>query len=130
LDSRSAEGLACDIRGEVNARSSKADVVIIDATVTNTGRAVWLAAGRSPGGVSLGAHLYDASGALVAFDFHTQPLTDPARDIAPGEAVSVRLTLPSLKPGRYRLELDCVADHVTWFAQAGSKTVTLDVNRT
>jgi SAM-dependent methyltransferase len=126
-DSRSAEGLACDIRAQPNAGASKAGVLVIDATVTNTGTAVWLAAGTSSGGVSLGAHLYDASGALVAFDFRTQPLTDPPRDIAPGEAVSLRLTLPSLEPGRYRLELDCVAEHVTWFAQAGSRPVTMTV---
>jgi hypothetical protein len=126
-DSRSAEGLACDIRAEANAGASKAGVLVIDAIVTNTGTAVWLAAGTSSGGVSLGAHLYDASGALLAFDFRTQPLTDPPRDIAPGEAVSLRLTLPSLEPGRYRLELDCVAEQVTWFAQAGSRPVTMTV---
>jgi len=77
--------------------------------------------------VSLGAHLYDASGELIAFDFHTQPLTSPPREVAPGEAVSLRVALPSLKPGRYRVEFDCVAERVTWFAQAGSRTATVTV---
>jgi SAM-dependent methyltransferase len=126
-DSRSARGLACDIRAESTASASKTGVVTISATVTNTGMAVWRAADTSPGGVSLGAHLYDASGALLTFDFHTQPLTDPPRDIAPGEAVTLRVALPALKPGRYRLELDCVAEHVTWFAQSGSRTITLPI---
>jgi SAM-dependent methyltransferase len=129
-DSRSALGLACDIRAEVNRDASQGGAIVIDVTVTNTGTAAWLAAGQSPGGVSLGIHLYDGSGALVAFDYHTQPLSEPARDIAPGEAVRLRVVLPPFKPGRYRIELDCVAEQVTWFAQAGSRTVTLDVDHT
>ena len=129
-DSRSAQGVACDIRAEVNREASTRDSVVVDATVTNTGTAVWLAAGQSPGGVSLGVHLYNASGALVAFEYHTQPLSDPPREIAPGETVWLRVALPALKPGRYRIELDCVADHVTWFAQAGSRPITLQVDRT
>ena len=63
----------------------------------------------------------------MSFDFHTGPLTDPPREIAPGETVRCRLTLPSVAPGRYRLELDCVAAHVTWFAQAGSRPATVDL---
>lgn len=126
-DSRSADGLACEIRA--TQEKGTASILAVEATVTNTGRAVWLPSGVSPGGVSLGVHLYDASGALLAFDFHTAPLTTPPREVAPGEAVACRLTLPPLKPGRYRVELDCVAEHVTWFAQAGSRTVSLDVTR-
>jgi hypothetical protein len=121
-DSRRAEGLACGIRAAV---SAGAQPFVIDATVTNTGTATWLPWGTAPGGVGLGTHLYDASGALLSFDFHVQPLTAPAREIAPGETVTCRVTLPPLAPGSYRLELDCVASGVTWFAQAGSKTVTL-----
>jgi hypothetical protein len=72
--------------------------------------------------------LYDAAGALLAFDFHTQPLTAPPREIAPGETLVCRMTLPALNPGRYRVELDCVAEHVTWFAQAGSRPRTLEID--
>ena len=59
--------------------------------------------------------------------FHVAPLTDPPREIAPGETVACRLTLPPLARGRYHLEIDCVAAGVTWFAQRGSTTVALDV---
>jgi len=100
-DSRSAAGLACDIRAELSTEASSGRTVVIDATVTNTGTAVWLAAGVSPGGVSLGVHLYDSSGALLAFDFHTQPLTDPPHETDPGSTVRVRVPLPSLRSGRY-----------------------------
>jgi hypothetical protein len=40
------------------------------------------------------------------------------------------LTLPPIARGRYRLEVDCVASHVTWFAQVGSKPATLVVEVT
>ena len=120
-DSRAMGGLGCEIRAGVVDGA-------IDAFVTNTGTAAWLAWGTPVGGVGLGMHLYDASGALVSFDFHVDPLADPPRAIAPGETVHRCVALPPLPPGSYRLELDCVAAHVTWFAQAGSKTVTLALN--
>jgi hypothetical protein len=50
--------------------------------------------------VLLGAHLYDGAGALLTFDFHAEPLTDPPRTIAPGETVRCRVTLPLLERGR------------------------------
>ena len=121
LDSRSADGLACAIRAEASGRT-------ISATVANTGTATWLPSGVPLGGVGLGAHLFDAAGALVAFDFHVEPLTDPPRAIAPGETVARRFTLPPLPPGRHRVEFDCVAASVTWFAQRGSATVVLNVS--
>jgi len=117
-DSRSAAGLACEIR------ASLADGAI-DATIMNTGTAAWLPWGVTPGGVGLGVHVYDSSGALVSFDFHVEPLTSPAREIAPGETVTCRFVPPPRPPGPHRLELDCVASQVTWFAQAGSRTVLL-----
>jgi SAM-dependent methyltransferase len=125
-DSRGVAGLACDIRVTLASSRPIAGVpLVVDAIVTNTGTATWLASDAPRGGVALGTHLYDASGALVSFDFHTQPLTDPPRAIAPGETVRVRVTLPPLGSGRHRLELDCVAAHVTWFAQAGSRPAVL-----
>jgi 2-polyprenyl-3-methyl-5-hydroxy-6-metoxy-1,4-benzoquinol methylase len=117
-DSRAMAGLACEIRAQVVAQA-------IDVYVTNTGTATWLPWGTGVGGVGLGAHLYDASGTLVSFDFHVDPLADPPRTIASGETVHRRVAFPPLPPGSYRVELDCVASQVTWFAQAGSKTVTL-----
>jgi hypothetical protein len=93
----------------------------IDATVTNSGSATWLPSNASYGGVSLGAHLCDAGGTLVIFDFATTRLTDPPREIAPGETLDCSLRLQPLRPGRYLVQLDCVASHVAWFAQIGSQ---------
>jgi hypothetical protein len=124
-DSRVVEGLACGIRVSAPATATAGLPIVIDATVTNTGTSAWLPATAPRGGVSLGAHLYDAAGTLVSFDFHTQPLTDPPREIAAGETVRCQLRLPGLAAGEYRIEIDCVASHVTWFALAGSRPATL-----
>jgi hypothetical protein len=120
-DSRSARGLSCDIRTAQSLVTAAPGIpATIDATITNTGRAYWLASNVPHGGVSLGAHVYDERGVLVVFEGARAALTNPPRDIAPNDAVTCRMTLPALAPGRYQVELDCVADRVTWFAQAGS----------
>jgi 2-polyprenyl-3-methyl-5-hydroxy-6-metoxy-1,4-benzoquinol methylase len=126
-DSRTVAGLACDVRASVAIAAGVEGRIVLDAIVTNTGAATWLASDAPRGGVALGTHLYDGSGGLVSFDFHCEPLTDPPREIGPGETVRRRVTLPPIAPGRYRLELDCVAAHVTWFAQAGSRPAALTV---
>ena len=125
-DSRTPAGLACDVRAALaGGPIVEGQPFAVDAVVTNTGTATWLPSDAGRGGVSLGTHLYDASGTLVTFDFHVEPLTDPPHEIPPGEVVRCRMTLPPIAAGRYRLELDCVASHVTWFAQGGSKPATL-----
>jgi hypothetical protein len=64
---------------------------------------------------------------MLRFDFHTEPLTDAPRDVEPAETVRRRVTLPALSAGQYVIEFDCVASHVAWFAQAGSKTATVRI---
>jgi hypothetical protein len=127
-DSRSAEGLNCEIRalavGEVRAGIARP----IELAVTNSGTTSWLPSNEARGGVSVGSHLYDPAGALVSFDFHVEPLTDPPREIAPGETVKCRFTIPALAAGRHRIELDCVASQVTWFAQAGARPLVLTLD--
>jgi 2-polyprenyl-3-methyl-5-hydroxy-6-metoxy-1,4-benzoquinol methylase len=128
-DSRAPGGLACDIRASlVSAPAVAGQPIQIDAIVTNTGASAWLPSNAPRGGVALGSHLYDEpSGALVTFDFHVEPLTDPPREIPAGETVRCRVTLPPIAAGRYRVELDCVASHVTWFAQVGSRPASVIV---
>jgi hypothetical protein len=38
------------------------------------------------------------------------------------------VALPALPAGQYRIELDCVASRVTWFAQVGSVPATMLVD--
>lgn len=129
-DSRSVDGLACvmavpPVAGPVRA----GEPLVLEAAVTNSGPARWLPAGAAYGGVRLGAHVYDETGVLLDFEIYGEPLTDPPRAVEPGETVRARITIPPQPPGRYRVELDCVASRVTWFAQAGSApaTVTIEI---
>jgi len=129
LDSRSVGALACRIDAVVADRSGVGQQpVSIDATVRNTGTGVWLTAESEYGGVALGAHLYDESGKLIAFDLVRQRLTEPLREVVPGEVVTCRLTIPPLPAGRYVVELDCVASKVIWFSQVGSEPVRLTID--
>ena len=50
------------------------------------------------------------------------------QDLAPGEEtdVGIMVTAPS-EPGRYLLEFDMVQEHVKWFAERGSGTVSIPV---
>lgn len=126
-DSRAAAGLACEIHATLAQPVVEQQPFALDVTVSNTGRARWLPADAAHGGVKIGAHLYDAAGVLLDFDFASQALTSPPRGIVPGETVQCVLTLPPRPAGRYRLEVDCVASRVAWFAQVGSRPVVMDV---
>jgi hypothetical protein len=55
---------------------------------------------------------------------------EPAREVAPGETVPVRIMVVPPGDGRYIVELDCVAAHVSWFAPLGSRSVRVTVNVT
>jgi SAM-dependent methyltransferase len=128
LDSRSAAGLECEIAATLGAPAIDGHPLLIETTITNRGRATWLASNEPVGGVALGVHLYDAAGKLLKLDLHWQDLTDPPREIAAGETVHVRMALPALGAGKYLLEIDCVSQGVTWFAQVGSQPARLNVD--
>jgi SAM-dependent methyltransferase len=127
VDSRSVDALACRVEATARELATGSQPTVVDVTVTNTGRAVWLAPDAEYGGVAVGVHVYDQAGQLLEFDLVRQRLTDPPREIAPGETVTCRLVLPPRAPGRYILEIDCVAARVTWFAQIGSAPARLPV---
>jgi ubiquinone/menaquinone biosynthesis C-methylase UbiE len=129
LDSRSAAGLACEIAATfVDSHAIEGQPIVIDATVTNRGTAIWLPSDATSGGVALGAHLHDESGKLITFDLHWERLTEPPREIVPGESVTLRMMLPPQTAGRYVLEIDCVAAGASWFAQLGSRPARLPLN--
>jgi ubiquinone/menaquinone biosynthesis C-methylase UbiE len=131
LDSRRADGLACHIHVAAPERGAHAGSAIeIEALVTNTGTSTWLPWTAGHGGVGCGVHLYDGTGLLLEFDAGVSPIGVPAREIAPGETVAVRVNVPPQGEGRYVVELDCVAAHVSWFAPLGSQParVAIDVD--
>ena len=128
LDSRSVNGLACQIAASLAAPAIEGQPLLIDTTVTNSGTATWLASNEPVGGVALGVHLYDGAGKLLKLDLHWQDLSDPPREFGPGEMVHVRLALPPLAAGKYLIEIDCVSQGVTWFAQLGSPPARLTID--
>jgi len=127
-ESRSARGIACEIHATLAAATSPAaDSLRLAATVTNTGRAVWLPRSAMYGGVSLGIHVFDAAGTLVLTQVLDTPLTRLDREVLPGETATVDVALPPLERGRYVVEIDCVAANVGWFGQLGSRPARVDV---
>jgi SAM-dependent methyltransferase len=128
LDSRRAGGLACTIHAALSDGPVGAgQPIVVDVTVTNSGSATWLASNVAPGGVRLGAHLYDEGGQLLQFDLHTEPLTDQHREIEPRALVRRRVLLPAQRSGRDVVEFDCVAAGIAWFAPLGSKAFRLAI---
>lgn len=128
LDSRSTAGLTSEVTATlVTSPAIEGQPIVVDVTVANRGTAIWLPSDAPFGSVSAGAHIHDEAGRLITFDLHWQRLTDPPREIAPGETINVRMSLPPQPAGRYLLEIDCVAAGVSWFAQLGSQPAQLAV---
>lgn len=123
-DSRATKGLSSEITVTLDAPVAADTPTPFTATVANTGTAQWLPSAASPGGVSLGAHLY-RDGALVDFNFLWVPLGDAP--VKPSDVVSVQGTVPPLARGRYAVEFDCVANGVTWFVQVGSRATRVEI---
>jgi tRNA (mo5U34)-methyltransferase len=92
--------------------------------VENVGLSRWPAfgdEGTDKGAVHLGSHLLRESEEEVDWDYGRARLP---RDLDPGETVDLELTvrLPEIA-GRYIVEFDMVAEHVTWFEDHGSGTL-------
>ncbi len=92
--------------------------------VENVGLARWPAegaAGTDRGAISLGSHLLAADEDEVDWDYGRARLP---HDLGPGEIVSLELQVRAPEtPGRYIVEFDMVAEHVTWFEDHGSGTL-------
>lgn len=89
--------------------------------VENLGSAVWPATGEGgteKGAIRLGAHLLDENGEEIAWDWGRASFE---RDLAPGDRATVEFPLRAPeKPGRYFVEFDLVAEHISWFEELGS----------
>jgi tRNA (mo5U34)-methyltransferase len=98
--------------------------------VENTGLARWPAVGETgevdsvdsgKGAVSLGSHLLKTNEDEVEWDYGRARLP---RDLEPGETATLEFTVRAPEtPGRYIVEFDLVAEHVTWFEDHGSGTL-------
>ena len=126
LDSRSVEGLSCDITIDSQQLSVNAgDEFSIRCFIRNTGQARWLHSNpRTEGIVRVGTHLCDENGKLVTIDFSRSALE---QDIEPGETTICNVTLRIAAPGRYRVMIDMVSEYVCWFEQLGFKPLAVEV---
>jgi SAM-dependent methyltransferase len=97
------------------ARVSPGEYIPLRARVRNASLRRWPADDL----LRLGNRWYDAgSGELVVSDDARVPL--PARGVWPGGRADLELAaIAPARPGRYRLELDMVHEHVTWFSATG-----------
>ena len=110
-------------------RSGPGAPLSLPLRVTNTGDTEWRDGPPGAfGTVALGGHLQDTRGASLSYDFFRAPLP---RALAPDESAEGTCTFaaPPL-PGRYRLEVDLVAEGVCWFAHHGSPTEWLELEVT
>jgi SAM-dependent methyltransferase len=120
-DSRRAEGLAAQLtlRSARPVSGAGAAQIELEVLAQNTGDRHWITAAM-PGQVNLGVHLLSADGRLINND-HAR-LRLPQGPVAPGQEVLIRGMVPLPAIERYRLQLDLVAEEVSWFGslQGGS----------
>jgi ubiquinone/menaquinone biosynthesis C-methylase UbiE len=118
-DSRVAEGLAHEIRGESTSFTvSLGDQLRVPLHVTNTGVARWLTGTTAAGSVQVGAHQYDLNGNLVNIDAVRHPLDI---EVDPGESFSPTIALFPQTAGEFVYYIDMVSEQVCWFENLGSK---------
>jgi hypothetical protein len=97
----------------------------VSVTAENTGAAVWLPSGGSPGAVNLGVHTISPDGSVHDLDFHrVYCVTTPVK---PGEDVTCTFDLPALPAGINAVEIDLVSEHVSWFANVGTTPIRLQI---
>ena len=130
LDSRKREGLAARLEVKLASHALREGVPLAAQVVaTNSGRATWLPRSAGRGGVLLGCHLLDAAGQMLKLDYFRHPLTPgDGRPIAPGETVTVDISMPLPGKGSYLLDWDMVSESVGWFSTIGLVPVRLKVD--
>ncbi len=113
-DSRRADGLAAQLTLRSARRVARGGAAQIELEVQarNTGDRHWIVAAM-PGQVNLGVHLLSAEGRMIDND-HAR-LRLPHGPVAPGQEVLIRGAVPLPAVERYRLQLDLVAEEVSWF---------------
>jgi SAM-dependent methyltransferase len=126
-DSRSSAGLTCELDARLGEPARAGSPIAVRVIATNVGDAIWLPRTADIGGVSLGFHVFDESGALLRTEVLSNALKEGFHEVAPGEMATLNVTLPPLPKGRYVVEIDCVADRVGWFAQLGSRPARVEV---
>jgi 2-polyprenyl-3-methyl-5-hydroxy-6-metoxy-1,4-benzoquinol methylase/glycosyltransferase involved in cell wall biosynthesis len=111
--------------GSVPSSAAPKQTIQIPIEIMNIGDTLWLAGKTAERGVVMPAvRVVDQHGTLVN-EFHGEPPLP--RAVAPGE--TIELTIDCAAPeraGRYKLTIDLVDQHISWFEQEGSQPLALE----
>src|SRR5208337_1164814 len=91
----------------VNITARTGETFTISITAKNVGDTVWLKGAQTKGTVNLSAIIGEST-----FSEFRYPLP---RDIAPGDEVNLKITIPSIPEGKYHVMINFVDELVTWF---------------
>lgn len=99
----------------------------ISARLKNTSETVWLRDGHHGiGCIRLAASLLDAEKRTVVRDFSRAGIPG---DLPPGTGADLKIALTApATPGPYVVRLDVVNEGITWFGDAGSRTVDIKLD--
>jgi hypothetical protein len=93
--------------------------LVAEVTVRNTGTVAWVPQfGLRSASLSLGYHIFDASGSVIEWEGSRCPTMC---HVAPGENVTYLTTLKApLEPGSYAIEWDMICEGENWLAVYGA----------
>jgi SAM-dependent methyltransferase len=127
-DSRDMSGLRVRIATARSVRAARGSRVILHATFDNISGKRWLSSGAKPGSVNIGYFIHrvgEDSGLAKGTEYRAHLSSDI---VEPGARVDTTIDLGVLEPGRYRVDIDLVSEHVRWFQTNGSEIASVDVS--
>jgi hypothetical protein len=127
-DSRDMTGLVARIDVSRSITARRGSPIVLHASFHNTSPKRWLPSGAKPGSVNIGyfVHRVSTGGHSDRGTEFRAHLTGAV--IEPGATVSASIDLGALAPGRYRVDIDLVSEHVRWFQANGSKIACVDID--
>lgn len=122
--SYTAEGLGMQLRVDLpEHRFRQGETIRGTARIRNTGTVEWLPAGRRIGGVLLCGRITDADQRLRAE--LSWPVSQDS--VPPGAEVETTFEIPASETGRFHIEFDLDAAHVSRFSVMGSEPAGVDL---
>jgi hypothetical protein len=113
-------------REESRTKVQRGQLCTFRLEVENVGDTIWLATRNNLGGfVTVGAHLYSADHAVLAWSYARGFLTS---DMHPGNQQLVDITMVApQETGIYIVEFDMVCEMISWFGECGSPTLKVQI---
>lgn len=100
------------------------EIVSIPIKIKNIGSVKWNSSAEK-GSVFLSYHLLSGSGEMLIYD---NIRTSFQKEVMPGETVMVNLKLQPPPIGNYIIQVDLVAEGITWFKNRGTKPIDISLN--